>query len=128
MRWNREPEGHESKMLVTSEMREGLARGENPLAVCGQNYSLACFQNVWDDFNRHDNTSTELRTRLTKERGETCFYYPYAPGMFFPAAAELERRQADRHEAQRDRKVGMWGIIIGLVGVVLGALLTRILT
>ncbi|HKQ49708.1 MAG TPA: hypothetical protein VJZ71_16665 [Phycisphaerae bacterium] len=128
MRWDRPSTGADNKMLVTQKMREDLERGVGPMMACGSNYHLACFHNVWDDANPHDSVGADLQSRLRAERGESCFFYPYTPGMFFPAAAELERRESDRREAKSDRRMAMWGTVIGLLGVILGALLTKLLS
>lgn len=43
--------------------------------------------------------------RLTEERRETCFFYPFQPRMSLAAGDELERRASDRREADKDREV-----------------------
>ncbi len=127
MKWDRTHNGLELKMETAQDERLRLAQGKDLNSVIGDNYSIACFQNVWDWANRRKDSDDNLQRVLTRDRGETCFFYPHTPGMFFPAAAELERREADRREAKRDRKLTKWEIVIGLFCAVLGAALTKIL-
>ena len=44
------------------------------------------------------------RKTLAWDREDGCFFYPYTPLMKYPAAEELERREADRREAEKDRE------------------------
>ena len=41
---------------------------------------------------------------VTKLRGDSCFFYPLTDGLSLMAAEELEKRRADRREAERDRQ------------------------
>jgi hypothetical protein len=118
----------ESKLEVSREERSILASGKKINEVLRTDYSIACFQNVWDWANLRRGSETDLVRVLTVNRGEKCFFYDYTPGMFFPAAVELERREADRREACQDRKVAKWNIVFGLVGIVVGVILTAIIT
>lgn len=119
MKWDRSADGGEIKMPISVNERARLARGEPAETVVGTNYSLACFHDVWDWANRRSDSENDLVRVITLERGESCFAYPHTPGMFFPAAAELERRQADRREAQRDRRLTKTQIVVGIVVAVL---------
>jgi hypothetical protein len=60
-----------------------------------------CFRHVYE--------GTWIRSSdddcLVRNREEECFFYDYAPGMPIDVAAELERRAADRREAERDREL-----------------------
>jgi hypothetical protein len=86
--------------------RECLAGGPPASSVVGESSSIACYLHVWDQgyltTDGQKKTQTEI---ISGERGESCFFYPYTPGMLFPAAVELERRQSNRREAERDREL-----------------------
>jgi hypothetical protein len=85
-------------------------------------WSVACAQNVWDSANPGKEPSPKLRAMVLEERGETCFFYPYTPGMFFPAARELERREVERRERRRDRGLALWvGLGSAVIGTIIGA-------
>ena len=128
MKWDRLPNGGEMKFEIAHDERSRLARSELAEKVLGEDYSIACYQNVWDWANRRKDSENDLVRVLTHDRRETCFFYSHTPGMFFPAAAELERRKVDRREARRDRKLATWGIVIGAVGAVVCVLVGVILT
>ena len=51
------------------------------------------------------NGQEELHSELLADRGETCFFFPRHDGMSLGAAGTLERREADRREAERDRSL-----------------------
>ena len=127
MKWNRQPNGSDWKFGIAHDERTHLACCKAPEEVLGGDYSLACYQKVWDWANRRKDSENNLIRVLTRDRGETCFFYSYTPGMFFPGAVELERREADRREARRDRKVAWWSVGIGLAGIVVGAILAKVL-
>ncbi len=127
MKWHRITDGGEIKMPIARDERLRLAKGDPSKSVIGDDYSIACVHGVWDSANPRKDSETNLVRVLTRDRGESCFFYPHTAGMFFPAATELEKRDADRREARRDRKVAMWSIVLGLGGVVVGAVLTKIL-
>ncbi len=131
MKWDRKPPVGDVKLPIAHDERSRLARSEPPEKLLGENYSIACYHNVWDWANRRKDSEKDLVRVLTSDRGETCFFYPHTPGMFFPAAAELERREASRREARRDRQLTKRGILITVVAavicVVLGAVLTKAL-
>jgi len=108
--------------------RVQLAGGEAWSTVAGKGRTIVCYLGVWDQgYMTVDGLDKSRAEVITGERGESCFFYTCTPGMFFPAAAELEKRASDRREAERDRHVVKWGIIIGIAGVVLGALLASLL-
>ncbi len=123
----------ELKDFVTAQER-GALRKDGGLEAFGNedgrigSYNLACYQNVWDSANFRKDSPRDIRIIVTRNRGESCFFYPYTPGMFFPAAAELERREADRREAKRDRGLTKWSIILGIIAALVGAAIGSILT
>ncbi len=58
-----------------------------------------------------------------RDRSDECFFFPYVEGRPLEATVELERREADRRKAKRDRKwpkIGVWVAILALLVLVLG--------
>ena len=108
-----------------------MACFDPPEKVLGKDYSIACCHKVWDWANRRKDSKNDLVDDLTSDRGETCFFYPHRPGMSVSAAVDLERREVDRREAGRDRKVAKWGHVVGalvaLTCVLVGVGLTKML-
>ena len=86
----------------------GRVNTDSPLVV-GKGFKLACYHGVWDLDYVTEDAAQELTAKfaetLTRERGYSCFFYSHTPGMSFPAAEELEGRQADRREAEADRRL-----------------------
>jgi len=126
--WKRSNDGGEWSWEVSRSQRSQLARGENVEKIVLKEHSLACHQKVWDAANPFEDSSRDAHAILSADRGESCFFYPYTPGMFLPAAVELERREAGRREAKKDRHLVRWSIIVGILGTVLGAGIGSILT
>ena len=57
-------------------------------------------------------------TEWLRDRTDECFFFPHVEGRPLAATKELERREADRREAKRDRKwakIGVWVAAIALV-------------
>jgi len=90
---------------VSWDERQALAKGADVHEVAKPLGALACYKNVWDSANRARDQQVSVDKALIQERAETCFFYRHVPGMFFPAASELEQRAAERREAQKDRLV-----------------------
>ena len=115
-------------LSVTEEERAQLQAGSLPPQVFSSvECALACYRGVWDHANLGKDVPSGLRSLLAQERGETCFFYPYTPGMFFPAARVLERRNADRREAEKDRKLTRNAFRVALIALI-ASILTTILT
>jgi len=91
---------------LSHDERELLAGGGPASSVVGKASTIACYRGVWDQgYITASGLKKSQKEIITGERGESCFFYPFTPGMFFPAARELERRQANRREGERDREV-----------------------
>lgn len=66
--------------------------------------------------------------RMTGDRGETCFFYPFSPRMTLETAAELERRYVQHRENRRLAKWSIfWGVVGALIGATAGSVITRLL-
>lgn len=74
---------------------------------------FGCMRNVWnaDEFRPSPSSGAgrpdlaRLQEAFRRDRGDSCFFFPYAAGMPIPVAEELERREADRREAEGDREL-----------------------
>jgi hypothetical protein len=116
MKWCPLPNGSIFKDCLTNEERKTLADDGATSAYIDDAgrigiYNVACYEDVWDSANPRADTSKDIRAIMKKDRREDCFFYTYTPGIYFPAARELEQRNADRREAKRDRfwvKCGVW--------------------
>ncbi len=89
-----------------------------------------CYKSVWGDSHYPvDSDEKEFMERipggLREDCGETCFFLPYRKTMSLETAAKLERREADRREAKRDRRLV---IIAGAIGAAVGAIIVSVLT
>lgn len=68
-------------------------------------WHLRCRKEVWDSANFQSDQEKNIPKNLSMNRGDTCFFYKYIPGICFPAAYELKRRESDRREAEENRKL-----------------------
>jgi len=123
-RWMRERDGREINMEVSFQERQLLAEGKEWNTHPNVPWSLACHQNVWDAANFREDSCKDIKVITTKDRGESCFFYPYIPGLFFPAARELERRVADRREAEKDRALTRRAFYVALCALIVSILAT----
>ena len=98
-----EPESQERLVPLSDGERIGFHQGHLPEQLfCGtrDTYSaFRCARNVWNEHR----IMMDVRQVLTKDRSESCFFYPCSDGISLDAATELERRAVDRREAERDR-------------------------
>jgi len=83
---------------------------------------------VWGSLTMDLDLLHEAMAELTRDRDESCFFFPFTPGMTADAARELERREKERREARHNRRiVVMVGIGSALIGAVVGALVSALL-
>ena len=112
-------QGNGHKFEVTLQDRESIRKKDYSSF---DNVSLGCYFGVWDEGH---NFARERRheVMVATNRKDFCFYWSYRPGMFFPAAEVLQKREADNRESSRDRLltiIGLWIAAIALaVGVVI---------
>jgi hypothetical protein len=86
---------------------------------------LGCHMEVWSADNPPDeNKLTE--EIFTTERKGYCFYWPYRPGMAFPAAQTLQKREADDIDAAHDRKLVIRSLQIAIAALVVQVILALI--
>lgn len=115
--------------IVGIQKREALLTKDGSVRLLEKPGLLRCYKNVWDAKNWPDGETPDISAVVAKHRGETCFFYPYAPGTFFPTAAELERRETERREARRHRtadlRIAIVAAAIGACATLLGVWITR---
>ncbi len=107
---------------LTREERTSLLTSDDPVRKVHLK-RLYCYRGVWDSSLCPDDELWEehidaIPHALREDCGETCFFYEYAYSLALEAAEELERRQAGRREAKRDRKwakIGVWVAAIALL-------------
>ena len=81
----------------------------------------ACMKGVWHE-DEYGPTEDEEAIKFIKQkffldRQDSCFFYKYCTGMPQGVAEELERRAADRREAEKDRALtrkAFWVAVIAL--------------
>jgi len=78
-----------------------------------------CHQGVYDK-----KDASDWDQILPKDRKESCFFFPYHEGMDVKAADVLERRIADRCEAERDRALTKRAFWVAFAALVVSILAT----
>ena len=89
---------------VRLQLEKGRGLDELILECMTTRDQLTCYHHIWDMDVGPISSSKVLQEMATIERAESCFFYPYVPGMLPSAAVELEHREADRREARKDRE------------------------
>ena len=56
-------------------------------------YSAECREGVWNNLE-----GSKLRAEINKDRGNSCFFFKYVPGMNFPAARKLQARMLEEEK------------------------------
>ena len=106
--WDRAPRSNtqERRDPLTFDQRKRLARGDEPQKVASRaDCVLGCAHNVWDANNWRQDVYESITDIVPRTVNEDCFFLPYRPGMPWPTAKELERREANRREAGKDRQL-----------------------
>jgi len=95
-----------SSNLVSADKRKKLKNKEiNGEMVFLEN--LKCYHGVWDEGNKTRNFDRYEEIN-EKERSDSCFFYPYIPGMLFPAAVHLQKRKVDNEELKNHIFIQGW--------------------
>jgi len=103
-------------VLPVSEEERAKARA-NDFAWVKPHYTLSCHFTVWDEgFDLPPDRRHEVIAAT--DRRDQCFFWKYRPSMLLPAAKVLQEREARDHEAQRDRRLTIWGLWIAAVALV----------
>lgn len=78
---------------------------------------MACHFGVWDEGYNFDR-STRHNILVETERSDFCFWWPFRPGMLFPAAMTMQERKANLVESAHDRKLTSWGLWIAAIALI----------
>jgi len=96
--------------LLASERQKLAEAGEDKFAavmeeLMGKSH-FSCIKGVWDAELVNPPIAANVRQVIRADRGDLCFFLQQQPEpMALEAAEELERRSADRREAENDRKL-----------------------
>lgn len=81
-------------------------------------YVYGCYHMVWDrGYGVEGDTNDYLTENILQLPRDNCFFFEFQKGMLFPAAATLQKRQAEQQEASRDRKLVKYGIWVAAVAI-----------
>ena len=94
-RFTEQPQTIPPERYVKRDQMSGSSTGGTTEVI----YSFRCFMGAWKQRPKKENT----QSLWTRERGESCFFFAFTPELSLEAAKELERREANRREAERDR-------------------------
>lgn len=109
-----------SPSVVTKENREKSRANDYSWHTHG---SIACYMGVWDQGGQFDMAKRHEVIVMT-ERQDFCFFWPYHPGMFLPAARELQQREMARKEADRGLRLTRRSLYVAVAALVASAALT----
>jgi hypothetical protein len=94
----------EEPVVLSQRSRDEILAMDVPLAK----YRLRCLRQVW----RFLPLGNELRPKaiavLTKDRAETCFFFPFAAQMTAEAAIQLEAREREKRGGAPGRTPPIW--------------------
>lgn len=65
---------------------------------------LRCNMTVWDE-GAGGCEPDRYKRIVTTDRANSCFFFPYQPGMLLPAAEVLQKRKAEADDAAVDREL-----------------------
>ena len=111
-------------LAVSEEIREGVrTRGLRwPIEDLTTTLYFGCYHQVWSKGNGVE--SEDVYNEIIKSGRNNCFFFPYTPGMMFPAATTLQKRDFELKEAAKDRKHTILGLWIAGGGLVVGAIIS----
>src|ERR1043166_8370375 len=93
------------KFHPTDDERTRMKAGD--FSTIGDHWSLACHKGIWDEgYRGQPEKREEIILRTSREN--SCFFYPYTPGMNLPAAVKLQEisrthEQGHVRDSQSDR-------------------------
>lgn len=87
--------------------------------------SLRCHFLVWDEGYQFD-PDRRHEVIVKSERAGFCFFWPWRPGMLFPAARVLQEREALAREATRDRRLTQIGLFIAAAALIANLVVTLV--
>ena len=104
---------------IEASEREKVRQEDYSWVVYGQgvNAWLACYFDVW-----HEGYSAKRHQVIVeKDRGDSCFWWPYNPDMLPPAAKILQEREAKNRDAEHDRSLTRRGLKIATIALFINA-------
>ncbi len=108
------------RMPISSEYREKAHAGDYSWVL--DHDVLGCGLLVWDESFESDKRERH-HTIVEQDRRKFCFFWKNRPGMLFPAAEVLQKREAEAHEARRDRRLTGIGLLIAALALLINAIL-----
>lgn len=108
---------------INQTQRDKLKKRESDLAG---DFSYGCYMKVWDGkycCGRHGN---DLYDEILQKERKDCFFWPFQPGMLFPAAETLQKREAELKESATDRKHTKIGLFIAAIAIVANAIISLV--
>jgi len=106
---------------VGREQRDSSRSNDYSWRLTGE--TLKCDFGVWDEGFQPDPSQRHDRV-VNTDRADFCFFWPWRPGMLLPAARVLQERAAAGREANRDRRLTVWGLWIAVAALVVNIIVT----
>lgn len=76
--------------------------------------NIGCYFSVWDGAHQ---LTDRYEIIVETDRKDFCFFWKNTPGMFFPAAKVLQKREAQDKEIRRDRRLTIAGLFVAAVAL-----------
>jgi len=113
--------GSKDIRTLKSKDRDSIRKG-NFEDVTWDKYIFECHRGVWSEgFNGREgfDRSKEKRQEMINEtpRKNFCYFWKYRPGMFFPVAEELQKRDYELEYAAKDRRLAICGLFIAAIAL-----------
>lgn len=81
--------------------------------------TISCYYGVWGEGSGRLKDDKKFEIIVNTPRRNSCFFWSYRPGMMFPAADILQKREDDRKKASKERKLIIIGLFITGGGLIL---------
>jgi len=108
------PGGQEMTSMVSRDERAGSRIGD--FSWANRQWALSCYFGVWDEGVAP--VSDYWQTIVKEERGDSCFFRRYHPGMLLPAAKLLQEREMAAREARGDRRLTLCALVVAVIAIV----------
>ncbi len=110
-------------MTLSAEYRQQIADGSFFKTFNFTDNYLYCACDVWSIATGPEGAE-KAKKHVLQPWDDSCFYFPYSPKMSCPTAKELERRAANRREAEKDRKLTRRAFWVAFTALVVSILAT----
>jgi hypothetical protein len=113
--------GEKCELTLKSKDRDSIRKG-NFDDVTENKFVFECYRGVWSEGYNGTEGFDKSKEARKKEINETprknfCFFWKYRPGMFLPAAEELQKRDYELEYARKDRCLTIWGLFIAAIAL-----------